>query len=275
MKRIIVLIAAVVIGTCAAMAQDDPLANQLSSVVSMISNTDTAGKSAAAAVPAEPLPLWKQKLYYGYNFDIYFHHDSRADKKENGWSFSIEPELGWRFTDNLYAGMRLGGTFQSSYMTFTYTRVDGSTYTDDLRVMHGSWQVTPYGRYCLKRIFNDKVGIWLEAHLYAGMDYPRVMDNGNVTGTDYDGLRYNVTYGFQAAPVLTYQFSKSSSIQIFFSIMSFGYSGTTRCYQDASGKRHNEYSNDVIIFSGKLRNLIANQFTPALYGLKFGVQKSF
>ncbi len=36
-----------------------------------------------------------------------------------------------------------------------------------------------------------------------------------------------------------------------------------------------EYTNDVIIFSGKLRNLIANHFTPGLYGLKFGVQKSF
>jgi len=31
----------------------------------------------------------------------------------------------------------------------------------------------------------------------------------------------------------------------------------------------------VIIFSGKLRNLLANQFVPGLYGLKFGVQKNF
>ena len=38
---------------------------------------------------------------------------------------------------------------------------------------------------------------------------------------------------------------------------------------------HREFSNDVIIFSGKLSNLISNQFTPGLYGLKFGVQKNF
>ena len=36
-----------------------------------------------------------------------------------------------------------------------------------------------------------------------------------------------------------------------------------------------QYINDVIIFSGKLSNMLANQFTPGLYGLKFGVQKSF
>ena len=57
---------------------------------------------------------------------------------------------------------------------------------------------------------------------------------------------------------------------MFFSILSLGYSGTAYFYTD-----HNEYTNDVIIFSGKLSNLISNQFTPGLYGLKFGIQKSF
>ena len=33
-------------------------------------------------VPAKPVPLWKQKLYYGYNFDIYFHHDTKKDSRE-------------------------------------------------------------------------------------------------------------------------------------------------------------------------------------------------
>ena len=58
--------------------------------------------------------------------------------------------------------------------------------------------------------------------------------------------------------------------------MSFGYSGTTRFYQDPeTGLRHQEYSNDIIVFSGKLANLLSSHFTPGLYGLKFGVQKSF
>ena len=57
--------------------------------------------------------------------------------------------------------------------------------------------------------------------------------------------------------------------------MSLGYSGTTFCYSDPEKGNYNEYTNDVIVFSGKLRNMLANQFTPGLYGLKFGVQKSF
>jgi hypothetical protein len=100
--------------------------------------------------------------------------------------------------------------------------------------------------------------------------------DGIVKGTDYDGLKHSITYGAQVSPVITYQFNRKSTFQIFFSILSLGYSGTTFCYVDpTTGGRYNENTNDVIIFSGKLRNLLANQFTPGLYGLKFGVQKSF
>ena len=216
------------------------------------------------------VPVWKQKLYYGYNFDIYFHHDSRSNKKENGWSIALEPEIGWKLKERIYLGLRFGGAYQDTYTTYQYLAADGSKYTEDLRVQNGSWEVAPYMRYRLKTYFDGRLGIWLEAHLYTGMGFPRVTD-GKVKGTDYDGLRYSCTYGAQVSPVITYQFSKKKTFQIFFSIMSFGYSGTTRFYAD----KGNEYSNNIIIFSGKLSNLLANQFTPGLYGLKFGVQRSF
>jgi hypothetical protein len=127
----------------------------------------------------------------------------------------------------------------------------------------------------MKTLFNGKVGIWMEARLFTGMQYPRVTD-GVIKGTDYNGLKHSIMYGFQLSPVITYKFNKKSTFQIFFSILSLGYSGTTYCYKDPeTGRRYNEYTNDVIIFSGKLRNMLSNQFTPGLYGLKFGVQKSF
>ena len=113
------------------------------------------------------------------------------------------------------------------------------------------------------------------AHVYTGMEFPRVVE-GETKGTDYNGLAHNVIYGLQVSPVITYQFNRKSTFQIFFSIISFGYSGTAFFYKDPdTGVRHNEYTNDIIVFSGKLSNLLANQFTPGLYGLKFGVQKSF
>jgi len=251
-------------------AKDDRIVEGLTSVAAIAGETKTAEvpQTVQDTVAAKPVPLWKQKLYYGYNFDIYFHHDSRVDSKENGWSIALTPELGWKLTEKVYLGMRFGGSYANTRLSFLVTVIDTS-FTADLRVHHGSWEVAPYMRYKMKSLFDDKVGIWLEAHLYTGMDFPRVTE-GNTAHTNYDGLRHSVTYGFQVSPVITYRFNRKSTFQIFFSILSLGYSGTTYFYGN-----HREYINDVIIFSGKLSNLIANQFTPGLYGLRFGVQKSF
>ena len=254
--------------------QPDPISTGLGGVASVVGETQTAADSVSAVALKEEVPMWKKKLYYGYNFDIYFHHDSRSERKENGWSISLEPEIGWRLKERIYLGMRIGGSYANTTTSYSINFMD-SVYASDLRVHQGSWQVTPYVRYRLKSMFDGKLGIWLEAHLYTGMEFPTVAA-GNVKGTDYDGLRYSLTYGAQVSPVITYQFNRKSTFQIFFSILSLGYSGTTFFYEDAAtGNRHNEYTNDVIIFSGKLKNLLANQFTPGLYGLKFGVQKSF
>lgn len=287
MKRIYGLAAMVVLSTAALMAQQtDPLAVGVGGVATVIGETHTvmtpqdsaAIDSAATQEALKPVPVWKKKLYYGYNFDIYYHHDSRSQRKENGFSISLEPEIGWKLKERLYLGLRVGGSYQNTMATYT---VEGLTpagldtmYSIDLRVHQGSWNVTPYVRYRLKSMFNDKLGIWLEAHVYTGMEFP-VVDATEAKGTDFEGLRHSITYGVQLSPVITYKFNKKSTFQVFFSILSLGYSGTTFCYTDAAGQKYNEYTNDVIVFSGKLKNLIANQFTPGLYGLKFGVQKSF
>ena len=275
MNRIYVLIAAVTFGVASALAQEAHIGEGLASVAAIAGEVRVAEDSTSATAPAAEMPLWKKKLYYGYNFDIYFHHDTKDSRKENGWSFALTPEIGWKLKERVYLGMRFGGSYQSLRTTYTTEQPDGTKTAEDIRVIQGSWEVTPYVRYRLKTLFNDKVGIWLEGHLYTGMEFPRVVEGG-VKGTDYDGLMHSLTYGLQVSPVITYQFNKKSTFQIFFSIISFGYSGTTRVYgETAPAGKHNEYSNDVIIFSGKLTNLLANQFTPGLYGLKFGVQKSF
>lgn len=278
MKRVYFLVALVLSFTTAWSQEADPISNGVGAVITVAGEMKTPEDSVKAngegLEAKEEKPLWKQKLYYGYNFDIYFHHDSKANTKENGWSIALQPEVGWKITDRIYLGMRIGGSYANTTIQSEVKLID-TTYIADLRVHHGSWSVTPYVRYRLKTLFHDKLGIWLEGHLYTGMDFPRVTD-GVVTGTDYEGLQHSVTYGFQISPVITYKFNPKSTFQIFFSIMSFGYSGTTRCYDATSPDGiHNEFSHDVIIFSGKLSNLIANQFTPGLYGLKFGIQKSF
>lgn len=275
MKRIYLVILIAVITSATVLAQDDKIGEGLASVATIVGETKTADLPQDSTTVTEPkdIPLWKQKLYYGYNFDIYFHNDSRSNRKENGWSISVTPEIGWRLSERIYLGLRLGGSYENTVVNYSLEVLDES-YSTDLRIHQGAWEVAPYGRYRLKTLFNGKVGIWLEAHLYTGMEFPRVTA-GKVKGTDYDGLRHSITYGVQVSPVITYQFNRKSTFQIFFSILSLGYSGTTFCYSSPEKGRYREYTNDVIIFSGKLRNLIANQFTPGLYGLRFGVQKSF
>ncbi|MBQ7449541.1 MAG: hypothetical protein IJS73_07065 [Paludibacteraceae bacterium] len=275
MKRIYLVILIAVITSATVLAQDDKIGEGLASVATIVGETKTADLPQDSTTVTEPkdIPLWKQKLYYGYNFDIYFHNDSRSNRKENGWSISVTPEIGWRLSERIYLGLRLGGSYENTVVNYSLEVLDES-YSTDLRIHQGAWEVAPYGRYRLKTLFNGKVGIWLEAHLYTGMEFPRVTA-GKVKGTDYDGLRHSITYGVQVSPVITYQFNRKSTFQIFFSILSLGYSGTTFCYSSPEEGRYREYTNDVIIFSGKLRNLIANQFTPGLYGLRFGVQKSF
>ena len=270
MFLLLCIIAMSAFGQNAEPVKEDHIIDGLTSVAAIAGetkNTVEPQDTATAASQAE-IPLWKQKLYYGYNFDIYFHSDSKKDSRENGWSFALTPEIGWKLTEKIYLGMRFGGSYANYKSSYLVYEIDTSYYTD-LRVHVGSWEVAPYVRYKMKSLFNDKVGIWLEAHLYAGMDFPRVTE-GKTAHTDYDGLRYATTYGFQVSPVITYQFNRKSTFQIFFSILSLGYSGTMYSYVG-----HREFSNDVIIFSGKLSNLVSNQFTPGLYGLRFGVQKSF
>ena len=267
----------VVLGAERVMAQDDgarvPDGLAIATIAGEAKTIDTP--QSTDSVQAVEIPVWKQKLYYGYNFDIYYHHDSRPNRKENGWSIAVTPELGWRLQEKLYLGLRFGGSYQDMFTTYTYELLDGTRVSEDLRIQQGSWEVAPYVRYRLKTLFDGKVGIWLEAHLYTGMEFPRVTD-GVAYGTDYDGLKQSIVYGAQLSPVITFKFNKKSTFQVFFSILSLGYSGTTFCYVDPLTDQHyNEYTNDVIIFSGKLRNLIANQFTPGLYGLKFGILKSF
>ena len=279
-RRLRLMVMAVLCAATLMGQESDPIAAGIGGVVTVVGETESPevvqDSLTTDIAVAKPVPMWKQKLYYGYNFDIYYHSDSRNQMKEKGWSISVEPEIGWKLKERIYLGLRFGGSYQDDYLTYSYFDIlEGAEKPAELRVQQGSWNVTPYARYRLKSVFNDKLGIWIEAHLYAGMEFPRVTD-GDVSGTDYDGLKHNIIYGVQVSPVITYQFNRKSTFQIFFSILSLGYSGTTFCYVDPlTGESRKEYTNDVIVFSGKLRNLIANQFTPGLYGLKFGVQKSF
>ena len=95
--------------------ESDPLATGLGGVATVAGETQTVAGETQTAAESEKLkveskgdsiPMWKKKLYYGYNFDIYFHNDTKKDSRENGWSFALTPEIGWKLTEKIYLGMR-------------------------------------------------------------------------------------------------------------------------------------------------------------------------
>lgn len=216
----------------------------------------------------------RQHFFYGYTFDIFYHHDSQDRQRTNGWSLSVMPEFGYKINTRTQVGLRFGGSFSLQRLGYTYWDLEGKEINEDLVVRGGSWEVTPYMRYRLKTLFNGAVGIWLDLHAYTGMEFP-VIQEGNPVGTEYERLRHSIYYGVQIAPLITYQFNKKSTFNLFISIMSLGYSGCTRVYNDEEGKRRNEYNNDLLLFSGRLSNLLSSQFMFGMYGIKFGVQKNF
>ena len=64
-------------------AKDDHIIDGLTSVATIAGETKNTAEpqdtATAAATPQAEIPLWKQKLYYGYNFDIYSHPGDRME----------------------------------------------------------------------------------------------------------------------------------------------------------------------------------------------------
>ena len=120
----IILLFVAGVGVCA--AQETNLESDVTRVINHAQTALNSVSQADSTAAPEVLPLWKQKLYYGYNFDIYYHQDSRSNRKENGWSVSLTPEIGWRLNERMYMGVRLGGSYQDSYLTYVYEALDGA-----------------------------------------------------------------------------------------------------------------------------------------------------
>ena len=68
----------------------DPISDGVGAVIQVAGEVRTPADSVAETANAnananDQIPVWKQKFYYAYNFDIYWHHDTKTNTKENGW----------------------------------------------------------------------------------------------------------------------------------------------------------------------------------------------
>lgn len=212
---------------------------------------------------------FQRKWYYGYSFDIRLHNNSNDLKKQNGFSIALDPEIGYQFSDKLQVGTKLSLDYMNLYQQIAMD--DKGEQIQKVRMQGPGFSIMPYARYRLFNLFDGVVSVWLDTHLYAGGDFPfykQAATEGVPAGKLTDK---QISWGIQALPLVMLNLNKNKSFNIYFSIMSLGYSGTYILNKDGS----KSVTNELVLFSGKIGGLLDMQFTNGMYGLKFGMQTYF
>lgn len=212
---------------------------------------------------------FQRKWYYGYSFDIRLHNNSKDLDKQNGFSIAIDPEIGYQFSDKLQFGTKLSLDYMNIYQRITLN--DKGDQFQDVRMQGPGFSVMPYARYRLFNLFEGVVSIWLDTHLYVGGEFPFYKKDVADVVPASKLTDKQVSWGVQALPLVMLNLKQNKSFNIYFSIMSLGYSGTYLVNKDGS----KSVSNDLVLFSGKIGGLLDMHFTNGMYGLKFGMQTYF
>lgn len=210
-----------------------------------------------------------RKWFYGYSFDVRLHNNSKDLDKQNGFSIAIDPEIGYQLTDKLQFGTKLSVNYMNIYESIAMN--DKGDQFQNVRMQSPGFSVMPYARYRLFNLFEGVISVWLDTHLYAGGDFP-IYKQDAIEGVPASKLTdKRISWGVQALPLVMLNLKNNKSFNIYFSIMSLGYSGTYLVNKDGS----KSVSNDLVLFSGKLGGLVGMQLTNGMYGLKFGMQTYF
>lgn len=199
-------------------------------------------------------------FFAGMSFDVSWRNNNKAtlygmdfDASES-YSILLTPQCGWIFSDRLIAGSQ----FSFKMSRTIVQEVDPQTPQRTL-----GWDLAPYVRYKLLSFGQKKNwGIWADAHVYFGMDYPR---------NESAFFNNKLVYGVQVMPSLSLDIMKNCTFFVNFAIASFGYAGMT--YNLVDGTKYSE--NNLILFTAKVTGFANSLFTDGLYGVKMGLVKKF
>lgn len=217
----------------------------------------------------------RAQFFWGASFDVKYHNNTENGGKNDQWSVVLDPNIGYHITERLETGSFLGLNFSNSLETHDKT---------NYRAYKVGWDVTPFVRYKVLSFNDDKVSIWVDAHLYCGMEFPQktqvVGSVSNETESyipDTSGewtsnfYKHQVNYGIQVLPMVSFRLTERYRLNVHFSIASLGYSGSATFRND--GKV--DFSNDVLMFTGKISGLASSVFTTGMYGIKIGIGRNF
>lgn len=211
------------------------------------------------------------QFFTGLAFDVNWRNDGSITsagvdtKLNNAYSGDISPQFGYQFSSKFMVGGRLNFLFDKSY----YTSTDENTQKTINYVQSSiGWDIAPFARYRIAAFGeNDWFSIWADLHFYYGVKYPT---NAQEAGYITKSFNRKYIYGIQAMPALGFRLNDHSTAFINFAILSLAYSGSCTNYDDRS-----EYENLVLLFTGKLRGLFSAIGSDGMYGVKFGIIRTF
>jgi len=211
------------------------------------------------------------QFFCGLAFDVKWRKDGalynsgKTSLVDNAYSGEISPQIGYQFNPKLMAGGRINILFDKTYST---EENDQNEQKSKYVMSSIGWDIAPFCRYRLAVLGkNDRFSLWADLHTFFGIKYPR-----NVQEAGYITKQFNrmYIYGIQAMPTIGFKIKETTTAFINFAIVSLAYSGSSTIYDDRT-----EYENNVVLFSGKLSGLFTTMGTEGMYGIKFGIIRSF
>lgn len=229
----------------------------------------------------------------GVAFDI--DYSSNASKSASGtklkdgasYTVSIAPQFGWMPTEKWMVGAAVAFDM-SNASTIEHTEIDLSDLDglddldgfDDLEGLDDiigdefdtesttktlGWSVAPFARYKVGEF--GRFGVWMDAHLYLGMQYPDKKQVGGLFNTP----KRTANYGAQICPMVSFQFNDRAMITLHISTLSLGWAGSAKWMPDDSVR----YTSDLRMFSGKISGLLSSAITESWYGFRIGTIYKF
>lgn len=153
----------------------------------------------------------------GFNGGSATINGNKADV-DSGVSFSIAPNVGCYFADNLLAGARVGFSYDKTVEVGQLNNTD--TYKYFLAVQ-------PYLRYCFAQW--NRFGVWSEANFGIGRNTGTV-EVGSLSN-DIDPV---LSWSVNVLPVLTYSINEHFALETSLNFLTLGYYGDYTKNSDAT-----------------------------------------
>lgn len=202
----------------------------------------------------------KAQFIAGAAFDIHYQNfSSSSSSKDSSWGVSVAPQAGYMLNEKLMLGATLTFDWTNNLTEQLVSDQDSKVITNKF-----GWSVAPFARYRVAAY--RRFGVWMDSHLYAGMNYPRTGE-----GAFKPSFEKQLTYGVQISPVVSFSLNEKTMVNFHVSILSAGFAGsrTWKTNGDLEDTAH------FRMFTGKVSGIFNTLIQEGWYGFKISTIRKF